>query len=469
MKNVRQLVFSVAALYFAAALYAGELRIIFTSDLHGRLRNYAVLATAIRENSTPDTIVIDAGDTVSGVFAAEYAENGTGMAEALNLARVELWVPGNHDFELPAESFRDFVRRFRGTALGGDWNKGGISGVPFVLIDRGGVRCAVIGLTDPKMPRRILPGTGMEFHGAYNTLRRVMPRVRALHPDAVVLVWHSGRYSASGFIGTFLKEFPGIDVVVGAHSHEENPGQRIGGNTLFVQAGAHGHAAGVIDIRTDRNDGRIIDIRSRLIRGNPLRPDRELLALHRRLESSCAGMEQRFLGRFSPPLRQPRIGESDSRFGRLCAEALRRSTAADAAIIWIGCGDFRARSDFTYGQLFRMLPYRNEICTLEVTRSELEALIAGEEHRTRKWRRRLFVSGIKLRRSKHGGTVLAEAPERLLLAVSDYVISESRVLRPLIGQPGRRWSRTGILERDAVADFMKKSGKTGHTVVHLQP
>lgn len=447
----------------AASLAGGELKLVFTADLHGELRNYAALAPAIRAEAGDNGIVLDIGDTVSGDFASEYAENGTGMAEALNRGGVELWIPGNHDFELPPESFRDFVGRFRGIALGADWHKAGLSGRPFVMLTRGGVRCAVIGLTDPKMPLRILPGSGMEFESPRATLRKVMPLVRAAQAQVVVLAWHNGLYSRAGYLGKLLEEFPDINVVLGAHTHQENPGQRVG-SALFVQPGAHGHAAGVVEIRTDDRDGRITGLTSRLIRGDTLRPDRELLALDRHLKDVSSGLKRRRLGKASTRLKAPRGGEYGSPLGMMCAEAIRAAAGADAGAIWINCSDERSgQAEFTYGELYRIMPHRNELCSLAVTRAELERFIAEQEKlsRKRKWRRILFVSGIRLRRPANGGPHRIECPERLTIAVSDFAIVDSGILRPLADLPERKFRRLGRLERDFIADALA-AGETRH-------
>ena len=120
MRDKFHILLSLLLCLAPAVLSGGEARIVFTSDLHGRLDNFPALAAAMKKHAHDRTVMLDVGDTVSGSFDAEYAENSTGMAEALNLAGTRYWVPGNHDFELPDANFRDFVKRFKGAALGGD-------------------------------------------------------------------------------------------------------------------------------------------------------------------------------------------------------------------------------------------------------------------------------------------------------------------------------------------------------------
>jgi len=446
-------------LALGCVLAAGEMRIVVTTDLHGHLRDLAALAPEIRRNTDGKTLSIDLGDTVTGEFVSEYAENSTGMAEALNILGTELWVPGNHDFSLKPEAFRDFVRRFKGGALGGDWRFAGVSGSPCVIVERGGVRCAVIALTDLKMPLRTLPGAGMEFRDPFAVLDECMRIVRAANPQVVVLAWHNGLFTVRGSLPEILRRYPGIDIVLGGHSHQEIPGRRIGKRTLYVQPGAHGRAAGVVDIRTDDATGRIIGVTSRLIRGDLAKPDPELMALDRRLFLESRGIRYRKLGDHVPP----RPGEYGSPLGRMGAEALRAAGNADAAVLWLGTNDREPlRRNFSFGDLYRLLPHRNELCVLELTREELTEFIVEHDRlvRKRNYPQLLFVSGIKVRRAGSGEITRVDAPEKLTLAVNDYLIADSRVLRPLAFRPERRFRRLGRDEREIIADYLTNRDTT---------
>ena len=440
-------------LAFGCALAAGEMRIVVTTDIHGNLRNFAALAPEIRKHTDDRTLLIDLGDTVEGVFSSEYAENATGMAEALNLVGVELWVPGNHDFAMAPAEFRDFARRFKGRTLGGDWRFAGVSGAPFVVVERGGVRCAVIGLTDFKMPLRIQPGADMEFRDPFAVLDECMKQVRAAKAHVVVLAYHNGLFTRFGSVQDLLHRYPGIDLVLGGHSHQEIPGRRVGRRTLFVQPGAHGHAAAVVYIRTDGATGKITRMTSKLVRGDLAHPDPQLAALDRKLHLESRGIRYRDLGDCLPP----RPGERNAPLGKLSAEALRRAGNADAGLLWLGTDDRTPkRRGFTFGDLYRLLPHRNEVCVLTVTRAELAEFIAEHDRlvRQRNYPQLLFAAGIKIHRAGDGTVTRIECPETLTVALNDYLIADSSVLRPLAFKPERNFRRLGVVEREVIADHL---------------
>ena len=142
-------------------LAGAELEILCTADLHGRLEKMPSLGSVLRTGGA-EALRIDCGDTVQGSSISRHS-NGKGMIALLNLFGCDVWVPGNHDFEFGRDNLLGLVRSFQGAVLAADW-KDPAAG-KWKLFERNGVRCAVIGMTDPKMAQRVLPGSGLEFRG----------------------------------------------------------------------------------------------------------------------------------------------------------------------------------------------------------------------------------------------------------------------------------------------------------------
>ena len=297
----------------------------------------------------------------------------------------------------------------------------------------------------------------MEFRDPFAVLDGCMRQVHAAKPHVVILAWHNGFFTVFGDLPKIMRRHPGIDVVLGGHSHQEIPGRRIGKKALFVQPGAHGHAAGVVEIATDDATGRITRVTSKLIRGNPAHPDPEIAALEKRLELECRGLRARELGDHAPP----RPGERNAELGKLSAEALCTAANADAAVIWLGTGERINGRRFTYGDLYELLPHRNELCVLTVTRDELAKFVIEHDKlvRGRNYPQLPFASGMKIHRAGNGEVTRIEAPEKLTLAVNDYLISDNSVLRILAYRGDRNFRRLGVLERDAVAEYLASPKK----------
>ncbi|MBP5530868.1 MAG: 5'-nucleotidase C-terminal domain-containing protein, partial [Lentisphaeria bacterium] len=146
------------------------------------------------------------------------------------------------------------------------------------------------------------------------------------------------------------------------------------------------------------------------------------------------------------------------------AEALRAAGNADAAVIWLGTGERKRGRRFTYGDLYELLPHRNELCVLTVTRDELAKFVTEHDKlvRDRDYPQLLFASGIKIHRAGGGEITRVEAPEKLTLAANDYLIADSSVLRVLAYRGDRNFRRLGVLERDAVAQYLASPKNSKH-------
>lgn len=434
-------------------LSGAELEILSTTDLHGRLETMPQLGYALRSGGK-EALRIDCGDTVQGSSISRHS-GGEAMVAMLNLYGYDIWVPGNHDYEFGRDTLLGLVRSFRGTVLAADWVKSPVG--TWKLFERNGVRCAVIGMTEPKMSQRVLPEDGFRFRGAYSTLAALMPEVRAVRPDVVVLAWHNGLYSSVGSLATFLRDFPEIDLVLGAHSHEEHPGERAG-RAWYVQSGSH--AAAVARIRIEVNDDtrKILRIRSELLRPDPERPDPEALRL---LEPCRAAWRKDFFRpfvRLKEPLRRPREREYGSAFGRIGGEALRRATGAEAALFAVRSGSRVLGPEVTREALFRLLPYENRVCTIALSRKELRRFAEEQFELAKRWKRIPVFTGVTVSVSRAGKVADVKAPERLTLALTDYTLVSSRVLKPLLAEPGREWKVFPFTEREAFGRELLRVG-----------
>ena len=423
-------------------LGAGEFRAAATADIHGNLRNLAALAPAIRREK-PD-ILVDAGDLIGGDAAAEH-DGGRTMIDALNLLRCGFRVPGNHDFETTSGDFHELYRRFRGVTLGRDWRWGDVSGVPFRIVTKGKFRCAVIGLTEPDLQRRHLPGPGPRFSDWAAVLRNILAEIRRQQVSFILLVWHNGREARPNGIAHVIRNFPEIDAVVAAHSHRADPGSREG-NCYVVQPGAYALSCAALSITDDDRSGKVLGIRSRLLAPEPENPDPELSRLARR--STAFWYE---LGR----KRICRPGElAFARFPALAAEALTRAGGTSGAIFVCRTpGNGNVPPD-SLAALHRLLPFRNVLCTVELERSELRELMEELSRNAARFKRRIAVRGFSWQPGTRKRPPFFKAPMRLRLTLTDHTLLSSAVLRRVMSARPDCWRRLDVTERDAVAAFL---------------
>jgi len=123
----------------------------------------------------------------------------------------------------------------------------------FTIIDRGGVKFAVTGVTDGsfykfKATQGQLKSDDFDFRDAKASLKRVIPEMRQ-QADLVVVLLHMG----SGDAKHLLEGISGIDAVVVGHLPEYKFLPEVAENTVLVQTGARGQYMGRLELNLSGN------------------------------------------------------------------------------------------------------------------------------------------------------------------------------------------------------------------------
>ncbi len=248
----------------AFALETGRVRyipltLLHTNDLHGRVylpgqaQGLTKIATLVRRvrAEMPNVLLMDAGDIIHGT-PEEKAFRGEPGISAMNALGYDVATAGNHEFGFGQDVLRGALRSARFPFLsanvldertGKAW--GGL--ISYIVRTVEGARVAVLGLTTRdtikfEWPRTLL---GIRFADPVETARALVPRLRdEERADVVIALSHLGAL-ADGLLAAAV---PGIDVILGGHSHTTLAEQVWVGDTLILQTGAHGHALGRVDL-----------------------------------------------------------------------------------------------------------------------------------------------------------------------------------------------------------------------------
>ena len=424
-------------------LSGGEFKVAATADLHGNLRALSFLAPAIR-NAKPD-LTVDAGDLTGGNLLAEL-DGGASMIEALNMLNFQFRIPGNHDFEMPSAVFAGQCARFKGITLGADWRWGSVTPLPCAVVRKGAFKAGIIGLTEPDIHRRFLPIPGMPGTIPWQqALSNAVKQLRKEKVNALILVWHcalDNRYN-----GPFqaARLFPEIDLIICAHSHKENPGVRYR-SSYFVQPGAYASSAALVKIHYDDKTLKVSRITSTLLRGNAGAPAPDLAALNKN------AVKPFYKDIYRKVCRKGDL--SAKNFPRLAAQALAEAGKTQGAVFTSAIPDKYASKGDCYKDLFRIIPYWNILCTVELTRSELKAFLEDLHKNNRKFKRTTGIYGFQWTPGRGRKPGVFRAPEKLRITVNSYTMTSSPVLKKLLKTPGR-WHSLPLVERDIVEKFLR--------------
>jgi 5'-nucleotidase len=246
------------------------------------LGGYARLAALIRQRKEArqglgPVLILDDGDYSMGTaFGGAIRETGAEL-QLLSRMGYDATTFGNHEFDFGPDGLGQSIgvaakaghvppivasnTNFDGTdATLADLQRLGRDGVirRHLVIERGGVRFGIFGLLGKEAVVYAQSGAA-SFHDAIETAKET---VKVLHEkekvDVVICLSHGG--VARGKDGKYTdgddlrlaKAVPGIDVVIGGHSHTKlRDAIIVNGRTPVVQAGKYGENLGELVITVD--------------------------------------------------------------------------------------------------------------------------------------------------------------------------------------------------------------------------
>ena len=347
------------------------------------------------------SIRLDAGDEMQGTPVSNFNFGRPAIA-ALNALGIDAAAIGNHEFDWTVDTLRARVAEAHyhflaanikgaaGTARP-DWAE------PFTVIERGGVRVAVIGLALPATPQTTSPRNvqGLAFGDGAQAVRRVLPQARAAG-DYVIVVAHVGAFcdgdGSAGPLGPAAchgeiidlargLDSGSVDLIVSGHTHSLI--NTVVNGIPIVQARSSGAGVAVVDfVRVSGAGGARREVRARIDTpfADRIRLDPALVDALRLSQASVSGITDRPVVRFGGELR--RTG-AEYGLGRLIADAQRNIAKSDVALV--NNGGIRAdvaAGLATYGDLYRVEPFQNRLIRLAVSgkvlKDALEHALAGD-------------------------------------------------------------------------------------------
>lgn len=229
-----------------------ELRVVETSDMHGSFFPYDFLnhrpkagstarvssyVNALRQQYGDRLLLFDNGDILQGQPLSYFSNfiDTTDVniaAQVVNYLRYDAQTIGNHDIEPGHKVYDKWMSEVKCPVLGAniiDTKTGQPYAKPYTIIERNGVRIAVLGMLTPAIPNWLSPDiwSGLRFDDMVATARRWMPVLRNQEKaDVVIGLFHSGK---EGGITTdtyiedasevVAQQVPGFDLVLFGHDH----------------------------------------------------------------------------------------------------------------------------------------------------------------------------------------------------------------------------------------------------------
>lgn len=391
-----------------------ELKILHVNDFHGRMLSFeeklgngspevggaAFLAGKIEEERARNpegTLLLSAGDMFQGVPISNVFR-GKPVLEMMNTLRFDAMALGNHEFDWGLDTLTEMASGGGFPFLAANIRSGEKTIPwlePFAIVERKGLRIGIIGVTTVETPVATKPSNvaGLQFLEPTLVIPELIRKIRADGADIVVVLSHLGLDADK----SLAKAVPGIDIIVGGHSHTVVDDLVQVGGTSIVQAGYWGMYLGVLDVTVDRLSSGALT----------LKPQYKLETVHaghgRPVHDETARITSKYYEKikeeFSKQIGTTRIdltrraGE-ESNVGNLVADAMR--FAADAHIAFQNNGGIRSdipQGPVTLEQVYTLLPFDNQIISMDLSGRQILQVLneSGAKQRSI-----LQVSGLKV-------------------------------------------------------------------------
>lgn len=400
-----------------------EVQLLDISDWHAQLDpargvgGAAVLSSYWQADraANPNTVTLTAGDAFGAAPPLSSFFDEVPAVLAQRMMGFDADTLGNHNFdrgidhlqqmidiaqapagEQPGEPFQYVSANLRNR----DDNLTGVK--DFEIIDVGGAKVAVIGITNPEAPNLVFPGSfgTIEVTDPVSAANQARRDARRAGADVIVAITHLGvtgsdaQGSATGPLIDFARNVQGFDVIFGDHTDVQFEGKIRG--ALVVENRSKGATYSKTALTVDARKGRVLDQSNEFVvpEAAAVTPDPAIEDMLQPFRSQLAEVFDQPIGVATDTFE--RGGNIERRMevpiGNLTSDSMRQRY--DTQLAFTNGGGIRAPLpsshqvqdgslrrpengftegpwDLVVGDAFSVLPFGNSVVTREVTGAQL--------------------------------------------------------------------------------------------------
>ncbi len=395
-----------------------KLTIMHTNDVHGAYGPYDAKLDGVTDGGAAremtvinqiraeggNSILLDGGDRFTGtLFHQQW--RGEEASQIMNAMKYDVMTVGNHEFDDGDDTLVKFVDSLKfpivtSDVTFGDNLKDKIK--PYTILEVGGQKIGVIGLTPPDTAILSSPGPDVKFNADLAGI--VQPLVDDLTTQGVnkiILLSHIGLVVDQD-IATKLS---GVDVIVGGHSHSLLSNtytgaegtypvvakDKDGKNVYIVQAGSSLKYMGRLNVQWDK-DGVVTSASGdTILLSRYIAPDPDMLKIVNDLRVPISELTKQVIGETNVFLVGDRkiCRSQECNLGNLITDAMRAYSKAQIAItngggirsnVPVGVeipADLKLAEvlKVTQGDVLTVLPFGNLVSTFELKGSDVVAAL----------------------------------------------------------------------------------------------
>lgn len=272
-----------------------KLHILETTDVHGgffpwdfttkrpmrgSLARVATYVENVRRNNPDGVILLENGDILQGqpinyYYNFEATDKENIAASCVNFLRYDAQTFGNHDIEPGHAVYDKWAKELQCPMLGAniyDTTTGQPYVKPYTILNRQGVKIAVIGMITPAIPSWLPEPiwSGLQFKDMVPEAKKWIKIVKEQEkPDLIIGLFHAG---ADGGITTetysenptmlVAQQVPGFDVILFGHDHMVNKSvikNSEGKEVLLCNASNNAQNVADVEVTLTYNGKKLVD------------------------------------------------------------------------------------------------------------------------------------------------------------------------------------------------------------------
>lgn len=396
---------------------------LFGSDIHCRysgstgnfyIGGYDLIIQHVRDlrEKNSNTMFLHAGDLIQGT---RYFRQFQGKAdiELMNLAKIDAFTLGNHEFDKGPDFLADLLKEARFPVLAANIETPDNSKLknivkPYVITGHWPFRNGIIGVITPDTADISSPGSTVKFTDPADAVRKSIKKLKNKGVSRIFVLSHLGLDEDK----VLASKVEGIDVIIGGHSHSAMGYSGIdcvpaegdypqvvkdpsGRDVLIVHAWDHARALGILDLEFNIR-GEIVSHSGKTLyparesvklpfpqKRSPFNefvtvsPSEELQVLFRSYEETLSSEYKKIIATAKEELGHE--WEKGSDIAPLVAQSILqefRNSGYAVDIALQNAGGVRRsihRGEITAGDIYDTLPFFNNVTVFKIKGSELLA------------------------------------------------------------------------------------------------
>ncbi|MER9421645.1 5'-nucleotidase C-terminal domain-containing protein [Mesorhizobium sp. M0317] len=344
-----------------------------------------------------NVLLLNAGDSFQGsLFYITY--KGTAEEEFLNQIKPDAVTLGNHEFDDGESALVPYLDKAKFPIVSANVvpnDKSGAAGKikPSIVLEIGGQKIGIVGAVTNDTPELASPGPNITIEDDVKSITAEVEKLKAQGVNKIIAVTHIGYRRERDVIA----KIPGIDVVVGGHSHSllsntdpkaegpyptmvDNPD---GSKVPVVQAASYSKYLGEFKVVFEDNGNVKEASGDPIFLDKSIIPDPAVLARIKELGAPIEALKNKEVAETTEAIDGSREScrTKECPMGNLVSDAiLDRVKGQGVEIVVSNGGGLRASIDkgtVTMGEVLTVLPFQNTLATFQISGKDL---VAGLEN-----------------------------------------------------------------------------------------